>query len=426
MRRVVAMLFLAAACSATPASPPVERSAPSQLDLYVTDSFNGAGLLAVDPLTLQDRSTKPLLAINPTGANNSWSVASLDGGTIAVMNYSYGTPAAARDLDIAVFDTTTGDRRAEFSPEVPVIVDGLSADGTRIFARSWPPGDSTAERLLLDARTGRVVEREPQFSIAGDQVARTRDEGARRLYSLVVPSDPGATSPGAVDLGSWDLRTGKELWRLRVPSLAAGEWKTGRIVDGNDVRSRLVPALALSPDRRQLAIVASWACCVPNGTIWLVDADTGTLISQRTFARSASFLDRVFAPSVAIAKSLDESAVVNATFAPDGQMLYVHTQTAKIDDQGEQRNLYLGMAAVTLRDAVVRGDDIKMEIYWFDNRIEWLRASPDGRWLYVFLERTGGANPKGHYLRRLDPVTLHVLAERRFDSYREPFLLARR
>jgi hypothetical protein len=429
MWRLVATLVIAAACTSTPAQSTgaaVDRSATGELALYVTESFNGAGLIAVDPVTLQDRSTKPLLAISPTGAKDSWTVASMDGSTIAVMTYNYGTPAAARDVDIAVFDARTGDRRAKFNPQVPVIVDGLSVDGTRIYARNWPPGEATAERLLLDARSGKIVEREPQFLIVGDQAARTTDEQTRRLYELLVPSDPGATVPRPVDLGSWDLRTGKELWRLRLSSLTAGEWNTGRIVAGTEVRSRLAPALTLSPDRRQLAIVSAWGCCVPSGTIWLVDADTGTLISQRTFARSASFLDQFFAPSMAMAKSLDESIVLNATFAPDGQMLYVYAHSAKVDDHGDQRNLYLGMASVALRDAVVRGDDIKMEIYWFDNRIEWLRTSPDGRRLYVFLERTGSANPKGHYLRRLDPSTLHVLAERRFDGYREPFLLARR
>ena len=426
----MALIFLAAACASAPAQStgsPNDAPTARDLDLYVTDSFNGAGLMAVDPLTLQDRSATPLLEIAPTAANNSWTVASSDGGTIAVMNYNYGRPADPRSLDIAIYEARTGTPRARFNPEVPVIVDGLSADGTRIYARNWPPAEATAERLLLDARSGKVVEREPAFAIVGDEIALTRDEKARRLYGLVAPSDPEATMPRATDLGSWDLKTGKELWRLRLPSLVAGEWKTGRIVDGAEVRSRLVPALALSPDGRRLAIVGAWGCCVPTGTMWLVDAITGALISQRTFARTASFLDRLFMSSVAMAKSLDESIVVNATFAPNGEMVYVYTRTARIDDQGDQKNLYLGMAAVTLRDAVVRGDDIKMETYWFDNRMGWVRASPDGKWVYVFLQHSGGSDPIGaHFLRRLDATTLRVLAERRFDGYREPFMLARR
>jgi hypothetical protein len=430
MRRIVAVLFFAAACTSAPAQtpgPPVEVPTAGELDLYVTDSFNGAGLIAVDPLTLQDRSAKPLLAVSSAvSASSSSMVASMDGTTIAVMSYAYGNPALARGLDIAVFDPRTSERRATFNPEVPVIVDGLSADGTRIYARNWPPTSATAERLLLDARSGRIIEREPQFAILGDPVAITRDEKARRLYGLIAPSDPEATVPRSADLVSWDLRTGEELWRLRPPSLVAGEWKTGRLIGGAEVRSRLVPALALSPDGRQLAIVRAWGCCVPNGTIWLVDASTGALISQRTFARPASLLDQLLAPSFAMAKSFDESVVVSATFAPGGAIVYVHARSAWVDDQGDQKSLYLGMAAVTFQDGVVRGDDIRMESYWFDNRIHWLRASPDGKWLYLFLQRGGSANPKGYFLRRADSSTLRVVAERAFDGFRQPFLLAGR
>lgn len=428
MRRLLATLLIVAACTSSPAreaGSPAATPSAGGLALYLTDSFNGAGLIAVDPLTLGDRSAKPLLTISPTRANNTWSTASLDGSAIAIMTYNYGDPpAAARGLDIAVYDARSGTLRARYNPEVPIIVDGLSPDGTRIYARNWPPADFTAERLVLDATNGRILEREPQFSVAGDAIARTRDEQARLLYGLLVRKDSGATGPQPVDMASWDLRTGRELWRLSLPSLAAGEWKTGRIVDGGEVRSRLVPAVALSPDRTQIAVVRAFGCCVPHGTIWLIDAKTGTLISQRTHKPAASLFDQLFAPSIAAAKSLDESVIVHASFSTDGQSLHFYAHSSTVNDQGEPRHQYYGMVTAALRDAAVRGHDIKMETYWYENRIEWIRASPDGRWLFVFLERTGSANPKGFFLRRVDASTLRVQAERRFGGYRQPFLLA--
>lgn len=426
MRLIVATLLLAAACTSAPAGSTAEPAAASEPTLHLTESLNGAGIIALDPLTLQDRSERPVLPLSATTANNSSTVASPDGSAIAVMTYGYGdAPAVARGLDIAVFDARAGTLRARFNPEVPVIVDGLSANGTRIYARNWPPADFMAARLVLDATNGRIVEREPQFVIAGDVVARTSDEKARRLYGLLVPIDPGATGPRAVDLAGWDLRAGTQLWRLRLPSLMAGEWKTGRVVGGVDVRSRLVPGLALSPDGRQIAVVDAFGCCGSPRTVWLIDAGSGALLSQRTYGLGTSFIDRLFAPSIAIAKSLDESVVVNASFSPDGQLLYAHSQSARVDDQGEPRHQYFGMVAVALRDAAVRGHDIKIESYWFNNRIAWIRPSPDGKWLYVFLHHSGGADPQGgHFLRRLDASTLRVLAERRFDGHREPFLLA--
>jgi len=435
MRRFVVTILIAAACTSAPvqgAGSPAESTTPNELALYITDSFNGAGLMAVDPLTLQERSSKPLLAISPTAANNLSTVASPDGTAIAVMSYRYGRPPVAQDLDIAVFDAVTGALRTRFNPQMPVIVDSLSPDGTRIYARHWPPRDSTAERLVLDATNGKILEREPALAVAGDTIAHTNDERTRRQYRLLVPTDPAATGPRAVDLAGWDLRTGKELWHLSLPSLPAGEsllageWKTGRIIDGIEVRSRLVPGLALSPDGRQIAVVRAFGCCGSKRTVWLIDASSGAVMSERTYGLETSFLDRLFAPSVAMAKSLDESVIVNASFSADGQLLYAYSHSSQVDDQGEAKHQYYGMVAVALQAAAVRGHDIKWETYWYENRIEWTRASPDGKWLYVFLERRGSANPKGYFLRRVDASTLRVLAERPFDGYRQHFLLASR
>ncbi len=85
------------------------------------------------------------------------------------------------------------------------------------------------------------------------------------------------------------------------------------------------------------------------------------------------------------------------------------------------------MVAVRLSDAALLGTDIKMERGWYDDQVNWLRPSADGRWLYLFLQRTGEfADPKGYVLRRVDPATLRVLTERRFADYRHAFVLARR
>lgn len=395
--------------------------------MYLTDSFNGSGLIAIDPLTLQDVSAQPLLPINYSGGNNSSMVAALDGGALAIMNYWYAarSPVVPEGLDISVFDARTGALRARFNPEVPVIVDGLSPDGSRIYARGWPARELTAERIVLDATTGKVLEREPKFSWAGDDVSYVKDERRRRLYTLLVPSDPNASGPRPVELVGWDLRTGKELWRISIPSLSAGRWLTDRLIDGRAVHSSLVPGLAVSPDGRQLAVVKAFAS-VPGGTLWLIDAESGKLISQRAYGQT-SFLERLFAPSIAEAKSWDESVIVSASFFPDGRVLHVRAQSSQVDAQGEPAHQYLGMVAVGLADATVLGSDIKMELGWYDNRIRWVRPSSDGQWFYVFLERTGSfADPKGYVLRRLDPSTLKVLAERRFDSSRESFFLASR
>ncbi|HKY52061.1 MAG TPA: hypothetical protein VJP45_12465 [Candidatus Limnocylindria bacterium] len=374
---------------------------------------------------MADRSATPLIQIGRAAGNITSALASLDGRRIAITTYEYGSPALSRDLHISVFDAPTGELRSRFSPEVPVVVDDLSADGTRIYARTWPPRDASAERLVLDATNGKIIEREPAFAVRGDTIASTTDRLIRREYRLIGQADPNATAPRSVDVAAWDLRTGNELWRTSVPSLLAGEWRTGRIVDGVELRSRIAPALALRADGDQLAIVGGSADTIRTGAIWIIQAQTGRLVSQRSYS-VASLLDRIFAPSVAAAKSLDESLTVNAMFSLDGQTLYAHARRTTVDEGGQERYLYLGMVAVAVSEAIVRGHDIKMETYWYENRIAWTRASADGKWLYIFLERSRNAVPLGYFLRRVDASTLRVLSERPFDGHRHAFMLAPR
>ena len=428
VRLAIMVTALLVACSPVAQSPVATTAvaADAAKATYLTDSFNGSGLTAIDPLTLQDAAVRPLLPIVWSAANNSFTLAAHDGTAVAVMTYAYGQSAEPQGLDISVFDPRTGDVRARFHPEVPVIVDGLSADGSRLFARPWPPRDLSAERLILDASTGKVIEREPAISWQGEAAAHAHDDEGRRLYAAVVPTDPQATAPRSVELGAWDLHSGKELWRVPLP-VEAGRWLTGRTLDGRPIYASFSPGLALSPDGRVLAIVTTVGCCVPSGKLWLIDAHSGTVLSERRYQAGTSLLDRLFGGSIAEAKSWDESTTVSAAFFPGGQVLHAWAHSVRVDERGEPIHQYQGMVAVRLSDAALLGTDIKMERGWYDDQVNWLRPSADGRWLYLFLQRTGEfADPKGYVLRRVDPATLRVLTERRFADYRHAFVLARR
>ena len=431
MRLALAAAFLVAACSSTPAAIPdlatsAGTSASGARLLYLTGSVDGAGLIPIDSLSLRDLSSEPLLRAKPAEPNpcgGSYSgpcalvTASADASALAVVGYS--TSGASR---VSVFDARSGALRARVSPEVPVVVDGLNVDGSRIFARNWPPAQLGAERLVLDAGTGKVLEREPAFPLDGTPVAWVIENETRHLYALMTSADLRATGPREVEARAWDLRTGKELWRRDLPSLLAGEWLTGRVGSEGEMRARLVPGIALSPDGRELAVVRAFDCCAPHGTLWLVDAVRGDLLSQRPYGGATSIFERLFAPSIALAKEDDEVAV-NASFGADGSVLHVYSQSWKFDGRPEPYQ-YLGMVAVEVASAKVLGSDVKMEQWWYQNRVHWVRPSSDGEWLYVFLERAGNADPKGYVLRRLDPRTLAVLAERRLESYRNGFVLA--
>jgi hypothetical protein len=429
VRLAVTVTALLVACSPAAQAPVATTvmAADATKVTYLTDSFNGSGLITIDPLTLQDAASRPLLPIERAAANNNFTVAAHDGTAVAVMTYAYGEPAEPQGLDISVYDARTGAVRSRFHPEVPVIVDGLSADGSRLFARPWPPRDLSAERLILDASTGKVLQREPAIRWQGEPAAHARDDENRRLYAALVPADPKATAPRSVEIAGWDLRSGKELWRLPLPAVTAGRWLTGRTLDGRSIYASFSPGLALSPDGRVLAIVTTVGCCVPSGNLWLVDAQSGTVLSERRYQAGISLLDRLFSGSIAEAKSWDESLTVSAAFFPDGQILHAWAHSVRVDERGEAVRQYQGMVALRLSDAAVLGTDIKMERGWYDNRVNWVRPSADGQWLYLFLERTGEfADPKGYVLRRLDPATLRVITERRFEDYRQAFVLSRR
>jgi hypothetical protein len=421
VRLLVVAVVVLTACGG-PAAAPEETSAGGRL-LYLTGSVDGSGLVPVDSVNLADLSNKPLVAAaagepNPCGPGYSGQcalvTASSDASTLAVVGYS---PLGA--AGVSVFDGRTGTLRARAVPEVPAIVDGLSPEGSRIFARNWPPGPIGAERLVLDVVTGKVLEREPAFALGGDPVAWVEQAEGRRFYALVTSPDPRATGPREVSVAAWDLRSGRELWRRALPSLLAGDFLTGRVGSEGEIRAQLVPAIALSPDGRKLAIVRAFDAPASHGTIWLVDTATGDLVSERAYAKASSIFERLFGASIAIAKEND-GTIVSATFGRDGRVLYVRSERWQVDTGYE----YLGMVAVEPDRGNVLGSDIKMELRWYQNRVHWMMPAPDGRWLYVFLERTGKADPTGYFLRRLDARTLAVLAERRFDSFRYGFVLA--
>jgi len=417
MRLALACAVLVAACTPAPASREQPTSGPAP-SLYLTASLDGSGLIAIDPLTLGDISNRQLLTGTPSdmpscpvGGPCALVAPSGDGRSLAVVGYKATGPPA-----IFIFDTRTGSLRSRPIPEVPVIVDGLNADGSRIYTRAWPPTSLTAERLVLDGSNGKIVDREPAFSVGGEEVATLIDSEQRRIYALVVAADPQAIGPRQVAASAWDLKTGTALWRREIPGLIAGSWLTGRTGAEGDIRTRLVPGLALSPDGRRLAIVRAFDCCVVAGTYWLLDTTSGDLSAERKYSRGTSILEQVFG-AIAAAKE-DDGVTVGASFGPDGQVLYITGQSWKPD--GYQ---YLGMTALDVESTKVLGSDIKMEQWWYENHVFWLRPSADGRWLYVFLQRTGNADPKGYFLRRVDARTLSVAAERRFDSYRFAFSL---
>ena len=405
---VLAFALLISACSAPETPPTSASSRPARpiagKQLYLGTS-SGAALVPIHPLTLADLSGPPLLAV--ADSSSSSFVVSADGATGAAMAYLYRDPPSPSDLRVLVFDLRTGAERASPSPPRAVIVDALSPDGTKLFARDWPSAQISAARLVLDSATGRVLETLPAFSLNGLTTWRI-DYATLRLYGLTVADDSGkASAPQPATFVAVDLRTGRELRRLPLEGLVAGLWESE--AGGTHRQSELYPGFALSPDGTRLAILRA------DGD-WLTLIYTGSLgvIWTKRLSRPVSLLERLgLGPLVAEAKTNYESRSWGLTFTPDGKRLFAVEQTVQLEGETTARYATPRLRSIDIERAAIESEIVPPD------RVLWTTASPDAGGLYVLIQGKETA-PKDRYrLVRLEAATLAVTAQRALDDYRE-------
>lgn len=406
---VIAFALLFAACGAPETAATSASSRPARpiagKQLYLGTS-NGAALVPIDPLTLADLSGPPLLAVADS-SSSSFAV-SADGATGAAMAYGYrGNSPSPSDLRVRVFDLRTGAERASFSPPRAVIVDALSPDGTKLFARDWPPAQETAGRVIFDSATGRELETLPAFSVSGLTTWRI-DYSTLRLYGLTVADASGkASAPQPATFAAVDLRTGRELRRLPLDGLVAGTWVIE--VGGTRRQSELQPGFALSPDGTRLAILRA------DGD-WLTLIDTASLgvLWTKRLSRPVSLLERFgLGPLVAEAKTNYESRSWGLTFSPDGKRLFAVEQTVQFEGETAARYATPRLRSIDIERAAIQSEIVPTE------RVLWTTASPDGGGLYVLIRAPDTADSDRYRLLLLDAARLAVTASRALDRYRE-------
>src|SRR5207248_151820 len=151
--------------------------------IYLSPSFNGSGWIQVDPESLKDVSTKPLLDIGYSSTNSSETQVSADGSTIIVSDFS-PTGVTRR-----VYDGRTGQLRGYFVPEVAMVLEYLSADGTLGLGRV---GDNRSPRdgesVLVTIPEGHVVRRLFAIDIPGEVQAAA--VAVHKKTSLLDPFAP--------------------------------------------------------------------------------------------------------------------------------------------------------------------------------------------------------------------------------------------
>jgi hypothetical protein len=397
------LLLVVAGCAAsnvpdtarnqTPTVPAIapDQQAPNQFLLYLQHYF-APELVPIDLTTLADRSDRSsfkLSGVNPM--QQTQFIVSPDGSTVV----------ALIDDGVRVLDGYSGEVRAQFRRPDDQIT-GVSPDGTRLTARRLAEGKD--DWALLSAANGELL-------VSGHGERAIYDWNGGRIYSLEMPGsgDPAAAAePQPVVLVVSNLETGREVDRLTLDGVLAGSVTIDDRRYGQSMQSSFGPSMALTPDRRQLALLHGDA-----DKLTLVDVQPLRIVSTRELGGSQDPL----IPGTAV-RGWDMQ------FAPDGMLYVAGNDQRLIIEEGQGEVRYLGVRRINVEQAMVEAPTLVGEDW-----AGWLLA-PDGSAIYFASSRSEhpaeatGAPHDRMLLRRLDPRTFAVMAERELDGFHWMYLIA--
>jgi hypothetical protein len=399
---VVVVVLLAAvagrelAVLRTPASP-----GAAARTLYFGDPY-GDGWRQIDPLTLVDRGTKPLL--DHTVSSNEAVITSADGSTIVVSHY--GLLLA----DHSVYDARTGTLRWQFTDQEPMIVDGISANGQELIGRAGSANHSLTDvKLIVSAINGQIVRRIP--AVEGCCVhAIAYDPSLASIYYAMGPSFAGdAPGRGPVSLLVQSTTTGA-VRTVSLPGIEAGLLFSFGSPTVASVPTLYFAATVLSPDGTKFAALSL------DGAS-LVVVDTATLqVTQKTLIRQTSWRD-LFAPLVAYGKESADNDSWSAVFSADTKTLFAyHTQTIQSNPPGTVALQTLVLERIDVERGAITA--VAPNARPFTDYISDLLPSSDGQSVYVIQSGRLGVIDRTEtpYLRRLDARSLTVQAERKITN----------
>lgn len=396
-----------AACTPADAGTPLAR--PQAYTFYLDPWAEGSaetGLVPLDPDTLEAQ---------PGGETLPPVIVSADGSTGVEVQYPEGRASRdPEDIWIVVYDLPGGDERIRFHPPVRALVSGLSGDGARLLLHpdhsTYAPADypPPVDWYVVDTTSGKLVAHVEDEENACFRQRALIDPAGKRLYCAAAPVREADDAPVPMRLVAYDVESGQRTETLELPQVRIGGAQIE--VDGQRVLETLEPAVALSPDGRQLAVAHADA-----DRMTLVDAASLTVEKTISMARPSSLWDRLgLAPGVALAKGPMQGTIRHAAFGPDGRYLYVFSQEMWVqpEDAPDERGLRL----LDLERGAVVAEALP------EYQIQWVQPAPDGS-VYVFGTAEEGLLPyeirstSPSMLWRLDGRTLEILAERAFTGY---------
>lgn len=375
--------------------------------IYLSPSFNGSGWMQIDPETLKDVSSKPLLDIAPASTNSSATQVSEDGSTIIVSDFS------SSGVTQRVFDGRTGQLRGYFVPEVPMVLDYLSADGQLGLGRL---GDNrspqTGEKVIVSIADGHVIRRVPGTGDVGAYQALPVAPDLSAIYFVTTPTDLSLISevrqslPFSLVVQS--TLTGAVSAPIPLPGITAGTIDAGPVSALTALTVR--PGISFSADGSRLAALSA-----DGRTLDVVDTHTLSVTSV-VVHRKTSLFDPL-RPLVAEAKTLNDEEKVSMAFTPDGASVISWVTNTQYDDINGATRTTRGIQRIEVATGLIAAETVVIGgIYDFV-------MSPDGRNFYLVVRAKERPTPV-YLLKRFDAQTLDLKAERGLPDYAEFEVLA--
>ncbi len=374
---------------------------------YLFNPFTKSEISALDSQTLMEL---------PTSKTVNAGIFSADGSTGVDIIYSDGRASQdPEDNWIVVYDLHSGSERNRFHPPVRGIVAGFNADGTRLLlqpdpslALHYPP---PVEWYVIDTSSGQELAHVKDENNACFRQSLYFDPAGQHIYCVVDPALTRADEPEPMQIIAYDSESGQKIGEQELSKVYIGGNQTH--INGQPVERFLEPAIALSPDGKQLAIVHADA-----DKITLLETSQLTIERTISLAESLTFWD-LFAPATAYAKGPLTGTIRHAEYSPDRQFLYLLTQEVNMLPDGKTQNLpdRRGLQLIDIKQGIITAEALTAY------QIQWIEPAPDGT-IYVFGTIETDLGP--HEIRpsspsklwRLDALTLEILAEREFTGYR--------
>ncbi|MFN2520684.1 MAG: hypothetical protein ABR525_06545, partial [Candidatus Limnocylindria bacterium] len=246
--------------------------------IYLSPSFNGSGWIQIDPDSLRDLSTRPLLDIGPTASNSFSTIVSADGSTIIVGNFG-DLPMPTR----AVYDARTGRLRANLVPQITMVIDALSADGTMAIGRIGGFRNALSDpKAIISVADGHVIRRLPGGpSLWIERTLVAPDLGAIYYITAPVPASESLDNSIQQPLSLIAQSTVAGTLSPPVPLPGISMGNIAALPGAATATLSVGPGIALSADGGRLA-----ALSYDGTTLDLVDtstlAVTGVKVHRRT------------------------------------------------------------------------------------------------------------------------------------------------